>query len=374
MVLWNFLILIYYVGFVFGNIDVDESLPTKSNFVQWMLEHDKRYSDQEEFYHKYQTFVKNHILVEKLNQVYEGQTEFKLNHFADLSPQEFRDKVLIKNLQKPFEKDVNKYLPLTNVDDLPESFDWREKDAVTPVKDQGMVGTCWAFSAVQNLESAYRLKGNKLTSLSVEQIVDCDGFSTGDNEHADCGVYGGWPYLAFEYVKKAGGIESEDDYSYCAGVKKPCLPCSPPGYNRTECGPPVPYCLLSQSCQAKVDSEKFVPNLKVVDWKRIDQNETEIAAQLMNYGPLSVALNAELLQFYFGGVFDPFLCNPKALNHAVLLVGWGVRESRIFGTKPYWIVKNSWGSKWGENGYFRILRGKGKCGIHSEVEIGRAHV
>lgn len=142
------------------------------------------------------------------------------------------------------------------------------------------------------------------------------------------------------FINIKGGIETEQDYSYCAGVKKPCLPCSAPGYNKTECGPPVPYCLLSDSCQAKVDPKKFVADLKVSDWKRVVQNETEIAAQLMEHGPLSVALNAQLLQFYFRGVFDPFLCNPKALNHAVLLVGWGVEQSKIFGTKPYWIVKN----------------------------------
>ncbi len=87
---------------------------------------------------------------------------------------------------------------------------------------------------MENLEGQYFLKGNPLINLSVEQVVDCDG-ATGD-----CGVYGGWPYLAFEYIQSAGGIESEADYSYCSGLNKACLPCSPPGYNKTECGPAVP--------------------------------------------------------------------------------------------------------------------------------------
>jgi cathepsin F len=102
---------------------------------------------------------------------------------------------------------------------------------------------------------------------------------------------------------------------------------------------------LKDSCQAKLDESKFVKNLKVVDWKRTSLNETDIALQLMKYGPFSIALNAELLQFYFGGIFDPLdsLCNPKNLNHAVLLVGWGVHQSHFFGKQPYWIVKNSWG-------------------------------
>jgi cathepsin F len=82
----------------------------------------------------------------------------------------------------------------------------------------------------------------------------------------------------------------------------------------------------------------------------------------MAIGPLSVALNAELLQFYHKGVFNPIFCNPKSLDHAVLLVGWGTE-----GSKPYWIVKNSWGVDWGEQGYFRIIRGKGACGINTQV-------
>jgi cathepsin F len=107
---------------------------------------------------------------------------------------------------------------------------------------------------------------------------------------------------------------------------------------------------------------KFVPNLKVKDWIKISENETDIANQLMAYGPLSVALNAELLQFYRKGIFDPFFCDPKNLDHGVLIVGFGVEDSQ-----PYWIVKNSWGAKWGESGYFRIARDKAKCGINTSV-------
>lgn len=74
---------------------------------------------------------------------------------------------------------------------------------MTPVKDQGSVGTCWAHSAVENIEGQYAMKGNNLTKLSVEQIVDCDGSQEQNGENADCGVYGGWPYLAIQYVQQA---------------------------------------------------------------------------------------------------------------------------------------------------------------------------
>lgn len=92
---------------------------------------------------------------------------------------------------------------------------------------------------------------------------------------------------------------------------------------------------MEDSCQAKVDTSKFVPNLKVIDWMRTSQDENDIAAQMMTLGPLSVALNAELLQFYHKGIFDPSFCDPQALDHAVLMVGWGVEKS-----KQYWIIKN----------------------------------
>ena len=192
------------------------------------------------------------------------------------------------------------------------------------------------------MEGVYFLKGNPLTSLSVEQIVDCDGYqSAAGDEHADCGVYGGWPYLAFEFIKGVGGIASEESYPYCAGLNTPCTPCGAPGYNKTKCGPPIPYCYLKDSCQAKLKMSNFVPNLKVVDWKLISQNETDMAEKMMNYGPLSVALNAELLQFYHKGIFNPLRCDPTNLDHAVLLVGWGADKSNIHGNQPFWIVKVS---------------------------------
>jgi cathepsin F len=95
---------------------------------------------------------------------------------------------------------------MKRVGDLPDSFDWRDHGAVTPVKDQGSVGTCWAFSAIQNIEGQYNLKGNDLINLSVEQIVECDGTNDKSSENSDCGVYGGWPYLAIDYVKRAVGF------------------------------------------------------------------------------------------------------------------------------------------------------------------------
>lgn len=359
---------------VFLNLDFHEKprdVPSRKSFAEWTEEYGKVYKDLEEFEKRFEIYIENHQQVRKLNEVHEGKTEFALNQFADMDASEFEKKILNKQLSKPFSPPEHKILRSSSSwssAQLPESFDWRSLGAVTDVKNQGQIGSCWAFSAVENLEGQWALKTKSLVKLSTEQIVDCDGKWPGGSNQSNCGVYGGWPRLAFEYVRHAGGIELEQDYSYCAGDGK-CLPCSPPGFDPEECGPAVPYCRLADSCQAKVESDKFVPGLRVANWLQVDNNETEVAIQLKRRGPLSVALNAQLLQFYFGGVFDPFdaICNRKNLNHAVLMVGWGVDTSRIHGKRDFWIVKNSWGTKWGEKGYFRILKGKDKCGITEQV-------
>mmetsp|Transcript_90142 Transcript_90142/g.257760 ORF Transcript_90142/g.257760 Transcript_90142/m.257760 type:complete len:147 (+) Transcript_90142:508-948(+) len=100
------------------------------------------------------------------------------------------------------------------------------------------------------------------------------------------------------------------------------------------------------------------------DWKAISTNETTIAAELAATGPLSIALNAQRLQFYKSGVYNPSNCNPDNLDHAVLMVGFGTDDI------PYWTIKNSWGASWGEDGYFRIVRGTGACGVNTAVVSG----
>jgi hypothetical protein len=170
----------------------------------WMSEHKKSYDSLETMKRKFATFVENHLLVRKLNEMHLGKTEFALNQFADMSPSEFKSTVLMRTRGNPTRMSSHKYLTPVEDIDLPDSFDWRDEGAVTPIKDQGSVGTCWAFSATQNIEGQYKLKGNPLTNLSVEQIVDCDGTQDPDSEEkADCGVYGGWPFLAIEYVQRA---------------------------------------------------------------------------------------------------------------------------------------------------------------------------
>lgn len=231
--------------------------------------------------------------------------------------------------------------------DPPAAFDWREHGAVSAVKNQGSCGSCWAFSVIGNLEGAYHLKLNgtrgatEITQLSEFEIVECD------TEDHKCN--GGLPSTALQFLQdKRLPVVPQADYRYF-----------------------VPELLWNPRCHP--DRLKKHPLFYVRSWAFIGNkgnatnDEGKLAQALVTHGPLSVGLNAAGMQFYFGGVADPrkwIGCDPDQLDHGVTLVGYGVDAKS---QKPYWSIKNSWGSWWGERGYYRLLRGQGVCGISSMV-------
>merc|ERR1711865_72187 len=204
------------------------------------------------------------------------------------------------------------------------SYDWRDHGAVNAIKDQGQCGSCWAFSTVANIEGVGMVETGKLLDLSEQQLVDCDT--------QDGGCQGGLPSTAFQYMIDQGmGLEGESAY---------------------------PYTASDGTCHSSKSLEKAF----ITGWLQTSTDETQIAAALQQYGPLSIGINAANFQFYTGGVSSPFLCNPRALDHGVAIVGFGTD-----GRKDYWTIRNSWGSSWGEDGYIRIARGKGTCGLNTDV-------
>jgi cathepsin F len=293
-------------------------------FAEFETKFSKVYASVEERAQRLAIFTENLAQMETVQAADSSATYGHLSPLADMSVEEFTKRNTFGAGVAAAEGPT---LPLYDTSDLPESFDWREKGAVNPVKNQGQCGSCWAFATIANIEGTHFAQSNNLVSLSEQELVDCDTVDQGCN--------GGLPSQALEYLKKNNlGEEAESDYSYTA---------------------------RDGSCQAAKSSEKvFVSAWAVVD----GTDEDQLAAALIKHGPLAIGINATPMQWYMGGIADPFsfLCNPKMLDHGVAIVGFGVE-----GEKKYWIIRNSWGESWGEKGYYRIIRGKGKCGLNTNV-------
>ena len=275
---------------------------------------------------------------------------FGVTVFSDMSETEFRTKVLTEksgdNYPTPQDKNDNvvDFEMKVASEDVPDEWDWRQHGAVTRVKNQGGVGSCWAFSAAANIEGQYALsKGGELVDLSVEQIVDCDG-SMFMNGTGDCGPNGGYPMYAYDYVLGAGGLEPWPLYPYCIGDFS-CEPCPPPGYNKTICGSQPAGCQHKDDCSNKFDPTKILASIDSWAWLAPDKNETLLKEQLYQNGPVSIAIDALPLQFYLFGIVPSYFCssNPNSADHAVLLTGYGTEKDLFLQETEYWEVKNSWG-------------------------------
>jgi len=257
----------------------------------------------------------------------QGTAEYGVTQFMDMTPEEFADQYLTLRRDESFVDGVMAPIGFLageeQVADAPESFDWRDHGAVTPVKNQGQCGSCWAFSTIANIEGQYFLKNNKLVEFAEQQLVDCD-------RKEDQGCNGGLMQNAFVFLE-THGFELESEYKYTA---------------------------MDGTCK----EDNYRVQGKVASWKMLDKDEKTIAATLAETGPLSAAVNAKWFQTYMRGIMNPWLCNPKALDHGITLVGYGTENNQ-----DYWIIKNSWTESWGEKGYCRLHRGTGKCGINTNV-------
>jgi cathepsin F len=295
-----------------------------------MNKYNRKYPDRQEMLKRYQIFQENLKTIETLNSQ-QKTARFGINKFADLSSEEFRGKYLMPKFHGPTQPKGPK-INLPTDFKLPESFDWRDKGAVTPVYDQGQCGSCWAFSATEAIESQWFLSGHSLPQLSVQQIVDCD--TAGQDE----GCNGGDTPTAYKYVIGTGGLESSQVYPYTA-EDDPCR------FNRS-------------SVVAHISSWGYVTQ---------NHNETEMQVGLVAKGPLSICVDAASWQFYIGGVIS-MLCGTD-LDHCVMITGFEDYNDWPYGVYKIWLIRNSWGEDWGENGYIYVERGYDLCGVSDEVTL-----
>jgi len=207
-----------------------------------------------------------------------------------------------------------------------QAIDWVAKGMTTPVKDQGQCGSCWAFSTTETVESANLLAGMKTgLPLAPQEIVDCDT--------ADQGCNGGDPQEALSWVQKQGGLDTEKCYPYTA--------------QDGDCA--------SANCQPALTIKSVTP---------INGDETAIY-QALGAAPLSICADAEPWQNYNGGIMTADECGTD-IDHAIQLTGYSPQQG------GYWIVRNSWGESWGEQGFIFLQYGQNTCGITSEVTAATA--
>jgi len=275
--------------------------------------YDLTFTDERDFTERFMIFKTNLQNIKRHNSGVHNYT-LGLTPFTHLTNEEF---------QLRFSKFTRERLPKTMIlnTNAPESIDWRSKDAVTVVKNQGQCGSCWAFSTTGSIEGAHAIATGNLVSLSEQQLVDCD--------KTDNGCNGGLMDNAFEYVIKNGGLDTESCY---------------------------PYNAVQGTCKF----DKSCIGATISGYHDIQSNNDNQMMNAVAQQPISVAIYGAgyTFQHYTGGIYDDPTCysDESHLDHGVLLVGY---------SKDYYILKNSWGDTWGENGYARMARGEGKntCGL-----------
>ncbi|XP_020239699.1 macrodontain-1 [Cajanus cajan] len=290
---------------------------------EWMALHDRVYADTAEKLKRQQIFKDNLEFIEKHNNDGNNRYNLSLNIFADLTNEEFVASHTGALFKPPGSSKINHNLGYHNisVSDIEPSLDWRTKGAVNKIKNQGKCGSCWAFSAVATVEGIIKIKKGKLVSLSEQQLVDCA---------SDDGCNGEFVETAYEYIERYG-LANEAEYPY-KGKEGTCAMLKPEIQN-------------------------------IIGYQRVPKESEEELLKAVANQPVSVLLDGsgQAFQFYSEGVFHGE-CG-TILNHAVTAIGYGEDTDG-----KYWLLRNSWGSQWGEGGYMKLKRDTGSrqglCGVN----------
>lgn len=300
---------------IFGTVAASANYEAK--FRDYCATYGKSYTG-DEFKARMWNYLQNLKTIEDLN-ARNGEVAFGENMFTDLHTSEFSARYL--GYQAKTDKSMFPEHQGASPDFMPASVDWRNKGVITPVKNQAQCGSCWAFSATEEIESRWAQGGNKLIELSPQQIVSCD--------QVDQGCNGGDTITAYQYVMQAGGLELNSDYPYTSG-----------NGNNGVC---------------KFNANDVAAHITGYAYATKTSNEQQMQEVIATVGPLSTCVDASTWQFYTGGVVRAN-CG-RQLDHCVQTVGY---------QDDYWIVRNSWTTGWGENGYIYIEIGQDLCGIADE--------
>lgn len=300
-------------------------------FEEWLQKFQVNIHNQRD--HIFENWVSNDEYIDFVNQ---QNLSYQLAHnaYSGLSLQEFSEYMKFNKNKSYLRRNILEREPFDMVLEenpafmisLPASIDWRTEGVVNSIKDQGQCGSCWAFSTITAVESAVAIKTGVLYSLSEQELVDCDTI-------INQGCNGGTMDFAFNWIGKQGGVCTETDYPYTSGTTQKAGTC------KTSCKP-----ISSSKVQNHVDIQVNSDNAMMI----------AIAEQ-----PVSVAIEADQREFqlYSSGIFTA-KCGTN-LDHGVALVGYG---------SDYYILRNSWGTSWGDEGYMYLGKGSqygvsGQCGV-----------
>lgn len=296
-------------------------------FNDFMSAYKRQYIDEpHEKEYRLNVFKENFLAMSEHSRSDRMACEYSVTEFSDLTESEFGRVKGYKGFNLNATDAVDAEIPQSG--DLPEKYDQRDENLVTRVKLQGDCGACWAFVTVAVIEGVCAKRTKKLQEFSEQSLLDCDA--------AQKGCSGGVPPKAVRHIFQRDGLELESVY---------------------------PYVFAKSSCKFNKQNVRVKVAYPIVGFKGV--NEEGLARWLYENGPIMVSINSAPLKHYKKGIINPTpaLCNPKQIDHGVVLIGFGVEVTSTGERLPYWIVKNHWGTNWGEDGFFRIARGKNACGI-----------
>jgi C1A family cysteine protease len=302
---------------------------THFDYLAWMAKYNRQVSDVQEFMTRLENFSLMHNFIEEHNS--KGLSWIAgHNQFSDWSSVEY--KAMLGYVPSRAERKAATWFQETNE----ETINWVNKGAVTKVKDQAACGSCWAFSSTGSLEGAHFVATGELKSFSEQQLVSCAGYAYGN-----LGCNGGLQSNAYNYYKAGHGAMLEEDYPYTSGNGS------------------------MSSCKY---SEAQATDITVSSYENVTPNNAEQMKAALNTAPLAVAIEADkrVFQSYKSGVLTDAACGQN-LDHAVLAVGYGTTDDG----QDYWLIKNSWNTTWGDEGYIKLGMDStsGTCGVQQDPQL-----